>query len=145
MSSCCTSRANTGCGCGRRPCSIATTTSPAPCASRPMRQPCCATWRASVGTTGGGATPSGRRLVVNADDFGLSPGVNDGILEAHAAGVVSSVSVLVNAPGWEDAVAALRGGGAALGAGLHLNLTAGEPVSGGRTLVHPRTGRVHGL
>ena len=82
---------------------------------------------------------------MNADDFGLSPGVNDGILEAHAAGVVSSVSVLVNAPGWEDAVAALRGGGAALGAGLHLNLTAGESLCSGRSLVHPRTGRFHGL
>ena len=44
------------------------------------------------------------RLVVNADDFGLSTGVNRGILEAHAAGVVSSVSVLVNTPGWTDAL-----------------------------------------
>jgi chitin disaccharide deacetylase len=82
---------------------------------------------------------------VNADDFGLSPGVNDGILEAHAAGVVSSVSVLVNAPGWEHAVAALRGTASTLGVGLHLNLTAGEPLSGGRSLVHPRTGRFYGL
>jgi len=82
---------------------------------------------------------------VNADDFGLSSGVNEGILEAHAAGVVSSVSVLVNAPGWEHAVAALRRAGAELGAGLHLNLIAGEPVGGGRSLVHPRTGRFHGL
>ena len=82
---------------------------------------------------------------MNADDFGLSPGVTDGILEAHAAGVVSSVSVLVNAPGWEHAAAALRRAGSTLGAGLHLNLTAGEPVSGGRSLVHGRTGRFHGL
>jgi predicted glycoside hydrolase/deacetylase ChbG (UPF0249 family) len=82
---------------------------------------------------------------VNADDFGLSPGVNDGILEAHAAGVVSSVSMLVNAPGWEHAVAALRGTASTLGAGLHLNLTAGDPVTGGGSLVDPRTGRFHGL
>src|SRR5256885_8007022 len=145
MSSCCTSRASTGCGCDRPPCSIATTTSRAPCASRRTRGRCCATWRASAGTTGGGATPSARCLVVNADDFGLSPGVTDGILEAHAAGVVSSVSVLVNAPGWEHAVAALRRAGSTLGAGLHLNLTTGEPVSGGGTLVHPRSGRFYGL
>src|SRR5437764_5268607 len=145
MSSCCTSRASTGCGCGRPPCSIATTTSRAPCASRRTRRRCCATWRASAGTTGGGATPSARCLVVNADDFGLWPGVTEGSLEAHAAGVVSSVSVLVNAPGWEHAVAALRRAGAELGAGLHLNLTAGEPVSGGQSLVHARTGRFHGL
>src|SRR5438094_759071 len=144
MSSCCTSRVNTGSGYGRRRCSIATTTSRAPCASRPMRRPCWAAWRASVGMAGGGATPSGGRLVVNADDFGLSSGVNDGILEAHAAGVVSSVSVLVNAPGWEHAVAALRGT-ESLGVGLHLNLTAGEPLSEARTLVDAHTGRFHGL
>lgn len=34
-----------------------------------------------------------RMLVVNADDFGLSLGVNDGIIEAHAAGIVTSTSV----------------------------------------------------
>src|SRR2546429_5819148 len=145
MSSCCTSRASTGCGCGRPPCSIATTTSRAPCALRRTRRRCCAIWRASGGTTGEGATPSARCLVVNADDFGLSPGVTDGILEAHAAGVVSSVSVLVNAPGWAHAVAALPGAGSTLGAGLHLNLTAGEPVSSGGSLVHPPTGRFYGL
>ena len=84
-------------------------------------------------------------MIVNADDFGLSPGVNEGVLEAHAAGVVSSVSVLVNAPGWEHALAALRGA-ATLDVGLHLNLTAGAPVSGGGgSLVDPRTGRFHGL
>jgi predicted glycoside hydrolase/deacetylase ChbG (UPF0249 family) len=77
---------------------------------------------------------------VNADDFGLSPGVTRGILEAHAAGVVSSVSVLVNAPGWEDAVRALQAAGAGLGVGLHLNLTAGAPVSPARSLVDARTG-----
>src|SRR2546430_5684629 len=149
MSSCCTSRASTASRCGRRRCSIATTTSRARCTSRRTRRRCCAIWPASAGTTGGGATPSERCLVVNADDFGLSPGVTDGILEAHAAGVVSSVSVLVNAPGWEHAVAALRGGGGGggskLGAGLHLNLTAGEPVSSGGSLVHPRTGRFYCL
>lgn len=93
--------------------------------------------------TGEGVTPSERRLVVNADDFGLSMGVTRGILDAQAAGVVSSVSVLVNAPGWPDAAAALRAGRTALGVGLHLNLTVGEPLSGARTLVDGRTGRFH--
>lgn len=77
---------------------------------------------------------------MNADDFGLSPGVTRGILEAHAAGVVSSVSVLVNAPGWDNAVAALQAAGSGLGVGLHLNLTAGVPVSAAHSLVDPRTG-----
>jgi predicted glycoside hydrolase/deacetylase ChbG (UPF0249 family) len=82
---------------------------------------------------------------VNADDFGLSAGVNRGILEAHAAGVVSSVSVLVNLPAWEDALRGLRGAGPGLGVGLHVNLTAGSPLSGGGTLRDPRTGAFHPL
>ena len=87
------------------------------------------------------------RLVVNADDFGLSAGVNRGILETHAAGVVSSVSVLVNAPGWDDAVRRLRdlGPPPGLGVGLHLNLTMGRPVSWGGSLCNVRTGRFHTL
>jgi chitin disaccharide deacetylase len=36
-----------------------------------------------------------RLLVVNADDFGLSPGVNEGILEAHTSGIVTSTSLMV--------------------------------------------------
>src|SRR5213078_4703951 len=89
------------------------------------------------------------RLVVNADDFGLSTGVNRGILEAHAAGVVSSVSVLVNTPGWTDALRRLRDLGPppapGLGVGLHLNLTMGRPVSWGGSLSDARTGRFHTL
>jgi chitin disaccharide deacetylase len=73
-------------------------------------------------------TPA-RRLVINADDFGLSPGVNRGILEAHQAGTVGSASLLVNAPGFADAVRVARAA-PGLGVGLHLNLTAGRPVSG---------------
>ena len=36
-----------------------------------------------------------RTLIVNADDFGLSPGVNDGVLQAHVAGIVTSASLMV--------------------------------------------------
>ena len=85
------------------------------------------------------------RLVVNADDFGLSAGVNRGILEAYAAGVVSSVSVLVNAPGWTDAVQRLRDLGPGPGVGLHVNLTMGRPVSWGGGLCDARSGRFHTL
>ncbi len=58
--------------------------------------------------TGGaeGERGRGRRLVINADDFGLSAGVNRGILEAHAAGVVTSASPFVNTPGFARAAAA---------------------------------------
>ena len=83
--------------------------------------------------------------MVNADDFGVSAGVNRGILEAHAAGVVSSVSVLVTLPGWRDAAPRLGNVPEALGVGLHLSLTAGEPVADVPTLRDPRSGRFHSL
>jgi len=83
---------------------------------------------------------------VNADDFGFSAGVNRGILEAHAAGVVSSVSVLVNTPGWPDARDRLRAIGGTLGVGLHLNLTTGAPLTTAPSLTTPPpTARFHSL
>ncbi len=39
-----------------------------------------------------------RRLIVNADDFGLSAGVNEGIVEAHVSGIVTSTSLMVDRP-----------------------------------------------
>ncbi len=71
---------------------------------------------------------STKRLIVNADDFGLSPGVNRGIAEAHRRGIVTSTTLLVNQPAakaaWELAQQLPQ-----LGVGLHLNLTGGSPVS----------------
>jgi predicted glycoside hydrolase/deacetylase ChbG (UPF0249 family) len=47
-------------------------------------------------------------LIVNADDFGLSAGVTEGILEAHARGIVTSASFLVDASASEDAARLAR-------------------------------------
>ncbi len=66
-------------------------------------------------------------------------------MEAHEAGVVSSVSVLVNTPGWEDAASRARSVGSKLGVGLHLNLTAGRPLTNGDSLIERRTGNFHAL
>ncbi|HWC75375.1 MAG TPA: ChbG/HpnK family deacetylase [Gemmatimonadales bacterium] len=88
-----------------------------------------------------------RRLIINADDLGLSPAVNRGILEAHAAGTVTSASLLANAPGLSDAVARLRDV-PTLQVGLHLNLTAGSPVAPAEdvaSLCDRRTQRFHSL
>jgi len=85
-----------------------------------------------------------RRLIINADDFGLSAGVNRGILEAHRAGTVGSASLLVNAPGFADAVQAARAA-PGLDVGLHLNLTAGSrfgPLS--RLVALALAGRIDG-
>jgi len=86
-----------------------------------------------------------KRLVVNADDFGLSAGVNRGILEANAAGVVTSASLMVNTPGFAAAAAAAARGAPRLGVGLHLNLTAGAPISPPEAVpsLCGRDGRLH--
>lgn len=70
---------------------------------------------------------STRHLVVNADDFGISRGVNRGIVEAHRAGLVTSASLMANLPAAEDALtrASICPD---LGLGLHLTLTAGRPL-----------------
>ncbi len=72
-------------------------------------------------------------LIVNADDLGLSPGVNAGIMEAHRGGIVTSASLMANLPGAAPAVALAREN-PGLGIGLHLNLTAGRPLMSCPTL-----------
>lgn len=64
-------------------------------------------------------TKANRLLVVNADDLGMSPGVNEGIIDAHANGIVTSASLMVNRPGAEHAAALLQAH-PSLSVGLHL-------------------------
>lgn len=66
-----------------------------------------------------------RILVVNADDFGLTPGVCRGILEAHRDGIVTSTSALTPAPAFDRHAPALRDSG--LAAGLHLCAVGEDP------------------
>jgi chitin disaccharide deacetylase len=68
-----------------------------------------------------------RQLVVNADDLGLTIGVNDGIFDADAMGILTSASLFANAPATADAIRRARGH-ASLGIGAHLTLVDGEPV-----------------
>lgn len=67
-------------------------------------------------------------LVVNADDFGMSEGINIGILEAHRRGIVTSTTLLANGAAFDHAVA-LAKSAPQLGIGVHLNLTQGRPLS----------------
>lgn len=71
--------------------------------------------------------PATRRLIVNADDFGLTAGVSRGILRAHREGLVTSTTVLASLAPQPELDAAAAGSG--LGLGLHFNLTWGRPVS----------------
>jgi hopanoid biosynthesis associated protein HpnK len=69
-----------------------------------------------------------RKLIINADDFGLTTGVNRAIAAAHAGGVVTSATLMANSAAFDDAVAVARKN-PALGVGCHVVLVDGEPVS----------------
>lgn len=68
-----------------------------------------------------------RRLIVNADDFGYTAGVNRGILEAHSHGVVTSSTLMANGPAFSDAVR-LAGTVPQLSVGCHVVLIDGQPM-----------------
>ena len=69
-----------------------------------------------------------KRLIVNADDFGLTRLVSQGILDAHHYGIVTSTSLMANGGAFEEAIAmAMRA--PRLSVGVHLALTQGIPVS----------------
>ena len=69
-----------------------------------------------------------RRLIVNADDFGLTTGVNRAIVETHLGGVVSSATLMANGARFDDAVKAARSA-PNLSVGCHVVLVDGTPVS----------------
>lgn len=68
-----------------------------------------------------------RRLIVNADDLGLTPAVNDGIFNAHDHGILTSASLFANAPATVGAIER-AGSRPALGIGVHLALVDGAPM-----------------
>ena len=69
-----------------------------------------------------------KHLIINADDFGLAPGINQAVIDLHQAGVVTSTSLMVNMPGFNDAVKRVRHA-PTLGVGLHFNLSEGVPIA----------------
>ena len=69
------------------------------------------------------------KLIVNADDFGLTEGTNYGIIDGHINGLVNSTTMMMNMPGTEHAVRLAKEYNL-LGVGVHLVLTAGEPLLG---------------
>ena len=68
-----------------------------------------------------------RRLIINADDFGLTPGVNRAIVEAHEHGVVSSATLMANGQAFDDAVGLARSQ-PRLSVGCHIVLVDGTPL-----------------
>src|ERR1700691_3545556 len=69
-----------------------------------------------------------KRLIVNADDFGLAESVNDGIIAANDFGILTSASLLANGSAFAHAIASsLHFPGLSLR--VHLNLSSGAPAS----------------
>lgn len=69
------------------------------------------------------------RIIINADDFGLSSESNRAILAAFIDGAISSTTLMTNMPGFEEACALVHPHGLSGKIGVHLNLTEGRPLT----------------
>ncbi|MFY9574392.1 MAG: ChbG/HpnK family deacetylase [Blastocatellia bacterium] len=69
-----------------------------------------------------------KQLIVNADDFGFTRGVNSGIVRAFEAGIVTSTTIMANGEAFENAVELARAC-PGLGVGCHLAIVGGQPVA----------------
>lgn len=69
-----------------------------------------------------------KRLIVNADDFGFTRGVNRAVVRAFKTGIVTSTTIMANGEAFEDAIELARGN-PGLGVGCHLAVVGGRPVA----------------
>lgn len=67
-------------------------------------------------------------LILNADDFGMTLGVNEGIIRAHRDGILTSTTLMANGPAFDDAVKRANAN-PGLGVGCHLVLIGGKCVA----------------
>ena len=73
------------------------------------------------------------RLILNADDFGLTRGINRAIAELHSAGALTSATLMASGPAFDDAVR-IAHAQPTLGIGCHIVLTDGVPLSPPETI-----------
>lgn len=69
-----------------------------------------------------------KRLIVNADDFGFTRGVNVGIVRAFKTGIVTSTTIMANGEAFEDAIELARAN-PGLAIGCHLAVVGGRPLA----------------
>lgn len=69
-----------------------------------------------------------KRIIINADDFGLCSGVNKAVAQGHTDGVLTSATIMANMPAADEAVKIAKRL-PSLGVGVHLNLLEGRPIS----------------
>ena len=77
-----------------------------------------------------------RLLIVNADDFGFTPDVNQGIVDAHRQGILTATTLMANGDAFDDAIRLARQT-PALDIGCHLVLIGGSSLVTGKP--YPRT------
>lgn len=85
------------------------------------------------------------RLILNADDFGLTSGINRAIAELHRAGLLTSATLMAKAAATDDAIEIARAT-PSLGVGCHIVLVDGEPAQPAAslpTLTDRQTGQFH--
>ncbi|MEO6806228.1 MAG: ChbG/HpnK family deacetylase [Edaphobacter sp.] len=73
------------------------------------------------------------RLIINADDFGLTPGINRAIAELHRANVLTSATLMATGAAFDNAASIVRAN-PTLGVGCHIVLTDGLPASPPQTI-----------
>lgn len=69
-----------------------------------------------------------KQVILNADDFGLTRGVNEGIIRAHREGILTSATLMANGPAFDDAIERAKAN-PKLGIGCHLVLSGGLAVA----------------
>lgn len=69
-----------------------------------------------------------KRIIINADDFGMSAAVNEAVAHASTDGILTSATVMANMPGFDEAVRIAKAT-PRLGVGVHLNLLRGAPLA----------------
>lgn len=69
-----------------------------------------------------------KQLILNADDFGMTRGVNEGIIRAHREGILTSTTLMANGEAFDDAVDRAHGN-KGLGVGGHLVLVGGKCIA----------------
>ncbi len=67
------------------------------------------------------------QLIIHADDFGISEKVNEGIIQAHTEGVLTSTSIIANGTACEHAIGLLKTH-SSLDVGIHLTLVEERPL-----------------
>ncbi|MGB9858158.1 MAG: carbohydrate deacetylase [Dictyoglomaceae bacterium] len=70
----------------------------------------------------------GKKIIINADGFGFTPGINKGIIETINNGIVTSTSCVVNFPYIEE-VSIIKNEFKKISIGIHFNLSVGKPIS----------------